>query len=771
MNYDKYGKVGKEIDSCTFVGTDTVYIQFTNGKIEKVTLPVNENKPKLEMTRFLRSIYPELTDIEIMEKQGAEWHAYLKTDAEKEEIEKAYAEYLKEEKHTKAIRTGAATGVAAVALLAFLGLHGCGSEDTQTETQENTTVTEATTEVKYDEGFNLVDMTPEEVIALLQSGQMNQTQADFFLSAYNWINDNAQKEAWETATLTDEQVKEANELLTSMGYEPLEGNEVKFGFTIEEAMSLKIRFGNYTKEELMSILSGENVEVDKLMNDTSNSGIRNYILYLVYSDDLDMNIADLVNFNDNEMAIINEVHGLWKEYKALLKEGKEEEAKEKITEFKNRLIDLGHNADLEQNNAISFVLRAYLSAGNVMSNAYNYQEEASLHVRDTVTGNDTEIKVELDLFDELTMRTLSLGYEGFNQDDWKKENGIAAKYVLTGIDDVVRSYADMSCSSQEARLVEYNEFASELRSQDVTAETTWAAVNSVDISEGNVLKILDNAKTEYDTYTDNTANIYDLAFAIDAKLDKDGKNPINMNYYTTVMLRNYVHDINVKVNPYLAPDPNVVIGIPTNPVPTEVTPEQAVAQFGVDAVDRAEEAAAAAVGAYDANTPEEQALLATTIQTQTEYTLQQIYNSAFNYYSGENYFQGTIAYDASWINNLDPLVRQEVEWAMIDAQNYKNDKAQNGQTTGGETTYYENTTTTTTTTTVAPAGETPTTTTTVVTESNQSEIDNQMSQVNNGGTQTLTEVNEQIENFTPEEGISDDTYMSDNPEDLAALLK
>ena len=46
MNYDKYGKVGKEIDSCTFVGTDTVYVQFTNGKIEGIT----KTEPEVEVS-------------------------------------------------------------------------------------------------------------------------------------------------------------------------------------------------------------------------------------------------------------------------------------------------------------------------------------------------------------------------------------------------------------------------------------------------------------------------------------------------------------------------------------------------------------------------------------------------------------------------------------------------------------------------------------------------------------------------------------------------
>lgn len=793
-NYGVFGENEKDIKKICFVGFETAYIEYNNGELIKVDLPVNEKKEDLEVVRLLRSAYPELKDDEIAELKNDTWYAYKVNTKPAKEVEKVYIDYIivkeaedeKAELEEKVEKANArarlagfiATGGLIVGAIAFA--HGCANKnaapaDVQTAIERTVVTGDDTEEVKESKNKSKVDLsnkTPEEVMKMLENGEINQVQATFFLNAYDWIKNNSYREEWQKLTLTDEEVAKANELLTSMGYEPLDGNEVRFNPTIEEAMGLMLRFGKYTNEELVAITGREEIPVEKIMGEYSNEGIRTNILYLVFSDEPEDKIEDLIKFSDEELRKKNEIADLWKEYKTLYAAEKYDEAEAKMKEVKNWLIDFASNAEFDKSDVKGYILRTYLYAALIMSNANNYQDTVSLHVTDSTTQEATDINVKLPLFDELTMRTLATGPKGFDQEAFKKEYGINSKFVLNDLPAV--SKADDSCSAEQERLEAYNKYLNDLETKDIAAEAAVADQYGADISQEGVLENLDNANTTIDNLAKNTASMYDLAFAVDARLEEEGLTPKNMDYYRVVYLSNYIFAINVRVNPVLDYSTGMIIA-QTVTETMQLTEAEAVAAFGEAAVEAAEEAAAGAVGAYDADDPGEAEAVAKQVANETAANLQAIYNALFNYYAGEAYFD--INGDGNLDNNdipsesyvieagssTDELINTEATWAQEDGTQYKEDKAKDGQETGGEYTQidysdysYD--------TGEAPEADTPVVEETVVTDPNQDQINQQVYDV-----QTASEyIGEDVVITNP--NVNDNTYVGETAEDVEALL-
>ncbi len=681
MDYSKYGTVGKEIFNFDFIGTDKVYIQTTKGKIEKVTLPTNSDKPLLEMSRFLKSVYPRLTEEEIEAKKGTEWHAYNPGEAKVQEIEEAYKKYMA----AKTAKVG--VPAAAATLITILCLTGCPNKtesETNTNTNEQPTVEQTLTDANYDNGFNLDGVSADALVAALNSGTfngqaINATQAQFLLDAYNFINNNAQQEAWEKVTLTDEELAEVNAQLKALGYAELDGNTVQFGYTYQQVADAMLRFRELPKEDILSITGGETIDVDNLMNDTSNEFIRSEIIRYLFSkfrntEELNndhYNVAELLNFNEKEVNAYNEINALIGEYNALVKEGKEKEAQEKMKEIENWLVDMAYNTEFDKGNLKPYALETIYFAASIESGLNQYKEETTITVYDTVTGRDVEIKIDRKYFDELEGAILVTGLDDFDAINYKKENKIADRYEIP-TDSIGRGIANESCGEQRDRLIVAAEWIQELRNADLSEEKDWAMAHELDVTSYDVNVTYDNLGTEYDKYQNGTFKLVDVIEVMNEGLAD--KYPMNFEYYTTFrqLVRDYANGVT---------NADDLSDIPAFPGVGNIPGPQYIGTYGEGQHP---------AGLTDAQNAQLQAQAAAAVGAVTESqaaayqgSLQSIYEAAYNYYFGQVIFQSAVTFDPAWLNLDDPFIIAAINDAKAQAEAEKH--SSNGGLTGGGT--------------------------------------------------------------------------------------
>lgn len=719
MKYEKYGIVGTEredILTFTVIGLDSIYVQYNNGDTKKISLDGVANA-NLEVTRFLRSAFPKLKDNEIIEaqKEGL-WHAYTADSQQAKDLEsefiskeelddtkQSYEEQVAETKKYKAKK--AATTASAIALAALLGA-AAGSKlgvfdglktklsdlfNTKGNTNNELTLEDGTTVVNKN---NLVldAANWEELNDLLRSGSINQRQMITLMKIVDFIEKNNVSESWETVELTDEEVKEINEILKEMKYQEIEGNKARFGFTPTELEALSLRFGDLTKEEITSIVGGNEIDVNATM-DESNSAIKKLIIYLTATDTYDMDVTELVEFNGKGTEAIKEINDMFKEYKSLVKEAKKDKAEEKMTEIRNWLINFSNSTDNELNSAKSYILRTYLVAGNILSEANGYKIDEELTVLNSKTDKNETIKVKMDLFDDLTMRNLVLGFDNtFNKEEFMKQNNIDSKYVLVSVSDVKRSVADEFCSEEELKLHAANVYMDQIKENDQDLEIGYAVQSNIDLSKAGIEEF-DNVKTKYDEYTDRTVNLNDFSRIYTDQLVKDGKAPLNSQYFETLGLASMVHDLEVISNPALGGKKGDIIS----------TREQAQAIIGNGAQildeaglsqerEAAEKAAAAKIGAYDGNSEADLAKAkeeATKLAQARAAVLQGVYDATYNHFYGSNVINTSYSYDASWEHSSDADVRSAWARGKAGAEREKAVDSQVGKESGGGVTYHD----------------------------------------------------------------------------------
>lgn len=343
-------------------------------------------------------------------------------------------------------------------------------------------------------------------------------QFDIYANITDWLSMVNGLENWERVTLSEEQMQKYNST----------DNEAIFGFTAEDAYSLLLRFVNLSKEDYVTITGGKNFDAVKVMDDSnsvSNGALRGIINYYISSDECNLHIDTLINFNDSEVAQINKFETMFREFHALEKEGKDAEAEAKMREIKSNLVEFAHDTDFDQSNAKSYILRTFAEAGSFLSEARQYKDTVLLNVYDTKKQENTTVEIKTSLFDELTMRDLVLGYdETFDSEAYLTENKVDAKrYDLLNI-DTKRSIADLSCGAQSARLEEANQYISTLRQEDMISEAAYSGSTNSEI--GN------NVNTKYDELTRGTYDFEVLNNMLDDYLRLGNKYPKNREYFS-----------------------------------------------------------------------------------------------------------------------------------------------------------------------------------------------------------------------------------------------
>lgn len=504
----------------------------------------------------------------------------------------------------------------------------------------------------------------------LPTGQKSQ-----IMNISNWLSQNG-AESWQKVTLTEEQMKQYN----------ITNPECVFGFTAEEAFALSLRFGNYTNEEYAT-LTGGNIDVVSIIDSTnslSNTAISNIISYYVCSDKCDLNIEKIINFNEKEVAKINEIEGMLAEYKELAKNSeKEKEAFAKMQEIKNWFNEYANSVDQEQNNAKSYLLRTVLPACSIISEIHQYEDTVILNVYNKAKDETTTKEVKTALFDEIMMRDLVTGYKDFDEEKFLEEHNISSSKYTLHLTDVKGSIADKYCTDETAKLYQANEFIESLRTENTIAEAAYQGSITINTDENigdQVVAQMDNVNTKYDELTHGTYQVEELMELLNKNLKDLGIYPQNMNYFRTAKLSemnieyNSKHGLTkgkvgdkitagtTKAKPVTIQDLTAKDAVVLNHAGEVTTPEQATAEARQEEANR--------TGIPDASTPEASAKADQEAQQNAAIRaamLQNVYNATYNYF----YNGSTQEYDASWATSTDGEIANRYNTAKNDASNRK----------------------------------------------------------------------------------------------------
>lgn len=493
-------------------------------------------------------------------------------------------------------------------------------------------------------------------------------------SMRNWLINENGSESWQRETLTPE-------LMEKYGYTDA---EAIYGFTAEEAYSLALRFGNYSKDEYVKITGGNLIDTTMVMNDSysmSNGAMNTIIGYYVNSPECDLNIENIINFNDNEIAKIKEFEGLFKEYHTLeSEEDKEKEAEAKMKEIKDKLVEYANSVDSEQVDAKSYILRTFVPAASIISVKYDYKDTITLNLYDIEKDEQVQQEVKTDMFDEISMRTLVYGFAGENnsagefvEKEFLEQHDISSEKYQLLTTETGMSIADSSCASQLARLEEVNNYITSL-SKDKLAELTVDTV----APEVMFKEINDELKAS-NKYPKN------ISWFSQAKITETEIEYKDTHGITSGHVGDYVNDEEKHKEQ-------------VNVTKEEMTTGNSYAEDKngnkvdiKDAIDEAEKEAT------KNEVETEQAAQQAALKRQA--MLQGVYDATYNYYAGEAHRSTSYSYNASWATSSDTAVVSQYNKGMADGLAYKNAKAQAGLTTGGQTNIdskYQNAETTTT---------------------------------------------------------------------------
>lgn len=564
---------------------------------------------------------------------------------------------------------------------------------------------------EIEEGLEKVPSMDGKDLEFYSENALDTAQKELFLKNITaWLEDNNAKEEWMKTTLTEEQLKE-------YGFADAES---VFGLTAEDAYSLALRFGHYSKDQYVTLTGGKEMDTVAIMNDAhsqSNGALSNIISYYICSDKCDLNIEKLINFNENEVAKINEIEGKLNEFKTLVSEGKEDEAKAKMVEMKAWFNEYAYSVDYEQDNAKSYILRTFLPACSALSQIYQYEDTISVELYDTVEDKQITKEIKTTLFDEITMRTLVLGFTecdavgAFDAESYLEEHGISSdRYNLLNT-DITSSIADKSVSAQSEKLEQANTYIANLRHDDVTAD-----VITVNLEKGNIGDQVANQMdrnsgvatyiTEYDELTHGTYDTEILFEMVNNHLKENNMYPKNINYFRTaksdelsmeyknthgvtqgtvgdIITDTNAHKEDVNVNNIVVTPNDTVLDNEGNKTTMEEAKEEA----------RQEEENK--TGIESATTPEEEKEVEEEKKEEAiprAELLAGVYNATFNHFFGSPVVEGDInttntygqTYTDAWATSTDFGIKNAYNMAKEDALARKAKLENAGQTTGGE---------------------------------------------------------------------------------------
>lgn len=554
-----------------------------------------------------------------------------------------------------------------------------------------------------DELLPVPDISDEEWEFYLENGLDNSQKELFKDRITNWLSLVNGKEDWQKETLTDED----KELY---GYKT---ENCLFGFTASEAYALALRFGNYSDSEYITITGGKAIDVVSVMDDAhsmSNGALSSVIAYYVNSDTCDLQIEKLINFNEQEVAKIKEIEKLFSEYKTLESdEEKTVEAAEKMHEIKVWIEEYANSVDFEQDNAKSYILRTFLPAASIISNTHQYKDTISISLYDKETQSYVDKEIEVELFDEIMMRNLVIGYkengdsEMFNSESYLEEHGISGEKYQLMMTDVLESVADQSCSSQSQRLVQANTYMAGLSQENALAESVYGSQNNEKVD----LKNSNNVITDWDKLVYGTYDSEMLIEKLDEYLVKKELYPENRIYFSTTKISKEqeeykdTHGITAgEVGDYVKEEPEIQVPVTPNELQQEntivvneneeiVPPEQAMEEARQENVEQ--------TGIPDASTPEASEKVEEQVKQSEDFIdrfelLQGVYNATLNHFVGGPIIRDGIdtsntygqVYTDAWANSSDADIVFNYNLAVEDANLYNTHLKANGTTYEGE---------------------------------------------------------------------------------------
>lgn len=543
------------------------------------------------------------------------------------------------------------------------------------------------TTIEQDSEQLAADMTGKD-FAYYSENALSTNQKTNMLTLNNFASKNG-AESWQKVTLTEEQMKQ-------YGYE---NKEAIFGFTAEEAFALSLRFGHYTNDEYVTLMGGSNIDVVSVIDSTnslSNDALDSIISYYICSDECNLNISEVINFDEKEQAKINEFEAMLAEWKKLTKdEDKEKEALAKMQEIKVWFNEFANTDNDELNNAKSYLLRTGLPACSILSQIYQYKDTIEV----TFIGEEKTIneKVKTALFDEITMRRLVLGNGDI--DDYITKEGrynllmekidVPKGYTLL-LTDIDTSIADKYCSDEIQKLRDANDYIDKLRTENTVAEAAYQG--SLTINPNSDVKIgdqvasqMDNITTKYDELTEGTYSVEELLEMINNNLKEKGIYPQNINYFRTAKLSELNIEYNSKhgVTQGKKGDKITTKEEKAKPVtPSDLTASNAVVldkQGNVTTPEQAMEEArqedVKETGIKDASTPEASEKADQEAQqnaAERAAMLQGVYDASYNYFYSGN----ANGYNAGWATSSDSEVVNRHNTAKADAENRKKIEAE-----------------------------------------------------------------------------------------------
>ena len=542
---------------------------------------------------------------------------------------------------------------------------------------------------------------PDFWLSYINTALSTQQKQLFVNHIAEWITSVNAQEDWEKVTLTEEQMKE-------YGYDEAES---LYGFTAEDAYSLALRFGDYSKEDYLALTGGNEIDTVRIMDDAhsaSNGALSRIIAYYINSNNCDLHIEKLINFNEAEQKKIAEFEELFREYHTLDNEkGKEKEAKSKMKEIKEALVNYAHDIDFEQDNAKSYILRTFAPAASAISQIHQYQDKIEVKLYDTKNDKETSKEITTQLFDEITMRTLVHGFnesEGigaFDAESFLEEHNISkSRYNLLNT-DVEESIANQSCGAQSQKLEEANRYITTMRSENYNAELAYAGGLGLDLSSINIDQ-LNNVRLPYDRATDGTYDPTSIMKLLDNYLKNNAIYPKNVDYFSKYKLS--------ELSMEYKDSHGVTRGKPGDIVSTvvktqeDVTSEQLTGSntvvlnqagqlstaYQAMAEARQEDAKQSTEYDYTATTPEEEKKAeADAEQSQGAQEriafLSGVYAATYNNYAGKVVISTNVAYNAAWASDSDAEVVYNYNLGMQDGTKWRIDEEQLKVNGGGTT--------------------------------------------------------------------------------------
>lgn len=573
------------------------------------------------------------------EKAGAEVRSYFSTDPilkdstrritnqegyldikTREEVAKNAAKATKKKYGVKA--TAAVLALAIATTLS--GCASCGTKKEEVAIESNE---------EYEDWLQYFQNAPESL------------QKQLFDSSFSWIVHANGIEDWEKVTLTEEQMKEYG--FTSP--------ECLFGFTADEAYALALRFNDYSKDsedykdyrdKYIEITGGNHMDLDKIDN-LSESALAKIQTYYFLSEKCDLNIEKIITFTEQGQAKIDELETLFREFNALIAEEKETEAKEKMAEIKSVLLNCAHDVNFDKE-AKAYILRTFAPTANRISQMHEFKDTIEIEVYDEQKNTETTLEVETDLFDDITNRTLYLGFaktenvEAFDSEAFLKTNGIknASNYTLL-LSGTNSSIADMTCSDQNQKLEKANEYIALLRNEYLIAD--------------------DKVNTTYYKLTEKTTNADSIVEFINEYIKKHNIYPKNDEYFTK-------YAAGLKMKEYYSTH-GVTQGKPGDTIKTETKYKVPVTENQLnnpnsivlnhageqvtpgEALEEARKENENITGITDASTPEaSEKADQEAKQSAAEYAamLDNVFNATYNKYYGKDVYPTSMSYDPSW---------------------------------------------------------------------------------------------------------------------------